>query len=38
MSYISSKDGSYYEGDKQSGDIDVPQRPSSELPTMGWPV
>ena len=30
MSYISSKDGSYYEGDKQYGDIDVPQRPSSE--------
>jgi len=28
MGYISSKDGSYYEGDKQYGDIDVPQRPS----------
>jgi len=28
MSYISSKDGSYYEGDKQYGDIDVPKRPS----------
>jgi hypothetical protein len=29
MGYISSKDGSYYEGDKQYGDIDVPQRPSA---------
>ena len=28
MSYISSIDGSYYEGDKQYGDIDVPKRPS----------
>jgi len=28
MSYISRKDGNYYEGDKQYGDIDVPKRPS----------
>jgi len=28
MAYISSIDGSYYEGDKQYGDIDVPKRPS----------
>ena len=27
MGYISSKDGSYYEGDKQYGDIEVPNRP-----------
>jgi len=37
MSYISSKDGSYYEGDKQYGDIDVPQRPSpSHIWQDGW--
>jgi hypothetical protein len=28
MGYISNKDGSYYEGDKQYGAIEVPQRPS----------
>ena len=37
MGYISSKDGSYYEGDKQYGDIDVPQRPSpSYIWQDGW--
>lgn len=29
MSYL-DKNGNYYEGDKQYGDIDVPKRPSAE--------
>lgn len=28
--YISAIDGSYYEGDKQHGDLEVPQRPSAD--------